>query len=253
MSSEFVPDFAGAEVLASPNFGERANGRAPDMIILHYTGMPTAEGALDWLTRVESQVSAHYFIHEDGRIVQLVPEAARAWHAGKSCWNGEVDINSASIGIEIANAGHPGGLPEFPAVQIDAVVRLCRDIAARHSISPERVLAHSDVAPIRKVDPGERFPWADLASSGVGHWVEPSGLGGGRFFQRGDQGPPVEALQAMLGLYGYDIPVSSEFCDRTHGVVEAFQRHFRPGQVDGIADASTIETLHRLLSALHKG
>ena len=248
--SGFGPDFKGAEVRASPNFGERRDGRAPDILILHYTGMPTAEGALDWLTRMESEVSSHYFVFEDGRTMQLVPETMRAWHAGKSFWRGETDINSASIGIEIANPGHPGGLPDFPPAQIAAVIALCRDILVRNRIAPERVLGHSDVAPVRKIDPGENFPWATLAAAGIGHWVEPSPVGGGRFFQQGDSGPPVEALQAMLALFGYDIPVSSEFCAKTRGVVEAFQRHYRPARVDGIADASTIDTLHRLLKAL---
>jgi N-acetylmuramoyl-L-alanine amidase len=248
--SGFVPDFKDAHVKPSPNFGERRDGRAPDMLILHYTGMPTAEGALDWLTRSESEVSSHYFVFEDGGIVQLVPESARAWHAGKSFWRGETDINAASIGIEIANPGHPGGLPGFPPRQIAAVIELCRDIVARNAIAPERVLGHSDVAPIRKIDPGENFPWAALAAAGIGHWVDPSPVSGGRFFQQGDSGPPVEALQAMLALFGYDVPVSSEFCARTKGVVEAFQRHHRQERVDGIADASTIDTLHRLLKAL---
>jgi N-acetylmuramoyl-L-alanine amidase len=248
--SGFRPDYKGADIVASPNFSARRNGRVPDMLILHYTGMPTAEGALGWLAREESQVSSHYFVFEDGRVVQLVPEAARAWHAGKSVWRGETDINSASIGIEIANPGHPGGLPDFPPAQIKAVIDLCRDIVDRNAIPAERVLAHSDVAPVRKIDPGENFPWARLAEAGIGHWVAPAPVGGGRFFQQGDSGPPVEALQAMLALYGYDVPVSSEYCARTRGVVEAFQRHFRQERVDGIADASTIETLHRLLRAL---
>ena len=248
--SGFEPDFKGADVMASPNFGERRDGRAPDILVLHYTGMPTAEGALDWLRRAESEVSSHYFVFEDGRVVQLVPETLRAWHAGRSFWKGETDINSSSIGIEIANPGHPGGLPDFPPTQIAAVIELCRDIVARNKIPPERVLAHSDVAPVRKIDPGENFPWATLAASGVGHWVDPSPIGGGRFFQQGDSGPPVEALQAMLALFGYDVPVSGEYCGKTRGVVEAFQRHYRQERVDGIADASTIDTLHRLLKAL---
>jgi N-acetylmuramoyl-L-alanine amidase len=248
--SGFEPDFKGADVMASPNFGERRDGRAPDILVLHYTGMPTAEGALDWLRRAESEVSSHYFVFEDGRVVQLVPETLRAWHAGRSFWKGETDINSSSIGIEIANPGHPGGLPDFPPTQIAAVIELCRDIVARNKIPPERVLAHSDVAPVRKIDPGENFPWAMLAASGVGHWVDPSPIGGGRFFQQGDSGPPVEALQAMLALFGYDVPVSGEYCGKTRGVVEAFQRHYRQERVDGIADASTIDTLHRLLKAL---
>lgn len=248
--SAFPPDFAGAEVIPSPNHGERRSGRQPDAIILHYTGMDTAERALNWLTVPESEVSCHYLVFEDGRIAQLVPEARRAWHAGKSFWKGETDINSASIGIEIVNPGHPGGLPDYPDMQIEAVIALCRDIAARLPIARERVLAHSDVAPVRKVDPGERFPWDRLAASGVGHYVDPAPVSGGRFFQRGDGGPPVEALQAMLALYGYDTPVSGEFCERTEGAVAAFQRHFRRARVDGVADASSIDTLHRLLKAL---
>ena len=248
----FAADYAGASVRPSPNHGERAGGRKPDMIILHYTGMGTANGALSWLCREESQVSSHYFVHEDGRVVQLVPEERRAWHAGKSSWAGETDINSCSIGIEIANPGHPGGLPDFPDKQIEAVAELCRDCGARWKIPPERVLGHSDVAPIRKVDPGENFPWEKLHVGGVGHWIDPTPISGGRFFQFGESGQPIEALQSMLSLYGYNIEITGIFCERTKGVVEAFQRHFRPQLVDGIADFSTIDTLHRLLKALPK-
>lgn len=248
--TSFEADYKRASVQASPNHGERTDGRKPDMIILHYTGMPTAEGALDWLCREESQVSSHYFVQENGDVVQLVPEARRAWHAGKSSWQGEGDINSLSIGIEIANAGHPGGLPDYPAEQIAAVVELCRDCGHRWAIPPERVLGHSDVAPVRKVDPGEKFPWDVLHRAGIGHWVEPAPIAGGRFFQRGDRGQPVEALQSMLSLYGYATEITSEFCDKTAGDVEAFQRHFRQARVDGIADFSTIDTLHRLLASL---
>lgn len=248
--TDFACDYPTARFVPSPNHGERAGGLKPDMIILHYTGMETAAAALDWLCRDESQVSSHYFVHEDGRVDQLVAEDRRAWHAGKSSWKGETDINSRSIGIEIANAGHPGGLPDFPSIQIDAVVELCRNCGERWSITPERVLAHSDIAPIRKVDPGEKFPWERLHTGGVGHWVPPAPIGGGRFFQRGDQGQPVEAVQTMLSLYGYGIEVTGVFCEKTEGAVAAFQRHFRPVQVDGIADISTLDTLHRLLSTL---
>ncbi|MQB42571.1 N-acetylmuramoyl-L-alanine amidase [Rhizobium sp. ICMP 5592] len=248
--SSFPADFAGASVQPSPNHGEREGGRKPDIILLHYTGMGTAEGALDWLCRAESQVSSHYFVFEDGRVIQLVPEERRAWHAGKSLWRGEADINSASIGIEIANAGHPGGLPDFPDAQVEAVIELCRDCGQRWAIAPERVLGHSDVAPVRKVDPGEKFPWARLAAAGVGHWVEPAPITGGRFFQKGDVGQPIEALQSMLSLYGYGTEITGEFSSKLEGDVQAFQRHFRPERVDGIADFSTIDTLHRLLSSL---
>jgi len=248
----FTADFAGASVIPSPNHGERVDGRKPDMIILHYTGMPSADQALAWLCNPESQVSSHYFIHEDGRIAQLVPEDRRAWHAGKSSWARETDINSCSIGVEIANAGHPGGLPPFPEVQMRAVAELCRDCGERWKIVPERMLGHSDVAPIRKVDPGENFLWEKLYLDGIGHFVEPAQITGGRFFQYGESGQPIEALQSMLSLYGYGIEITGNFCERTKGVVEAFQRHFRPKLVDGIADFSTIDTLHRLLKSLPK-
>jgi N-acetylmuramoyl-L-alanine amidase len=248
--SAFVCDYAGAVAAPSPNFGERAGGRKPDMLILHYTGMATADGALRWLCADESQVSSHYFIHEDGRVLQLVREADRAWHAGKSFWRGETDINSASIGIEVANAGHPGGLPDFTELQVAAIIELCRDCGERWDIAPERVLGHSDIAPIRKVDPGEKFPWSRLHAAGIGHWVEPSPIMGGRFFQRGDSGKPVEALQSMLSIYGYATEINGIYSEKTEGDVAAFQRHFRQERVDGIADFSTIDTLHRLLSSL---
>jgi N-acetylmuramoyl-L-alanine amidase len=197
-----------------------------------------------------AELSSHYVVDEEGRIVQLVSEARRAWHAGVGVWKGERDLNSASIGIEICNAGHDGGLPDFPAPQIDAVVALCRDIAARHAIRPERVLAHSDIAPGRKRDPGERFPWGALAKAGVGHWVEPADISGGPLFARGQEGPSVRGLQAMLALYGYGVEMTGVYDHATEIVVTAFQRHFRPARVDGAADASTVATLRALIAGL---
>jgi N-acetylmuramoyl-L-alanine amidase len=238
-----------SKVFPSPNHGERRDARRPDIVLLHYTGMPSETEALQWLCNPLSQVSAHYFVFEDGGVLQLVPEARRAWHAGISNWNGETDINSASIGIEIANPGHPGGLPGFGDAQIEAVIALVRDIAARWSIPPDRVLGHSDVAPGRKQDPGERFPWDRLHRAGVGHWVAPTQIADGRFFSRGDEGMPVEALQAMLAMYGYGLRISGDFDQETEAVVAAFQRHFRPERVDGVADASTITTLRNLIAA----
>ncbi|MCF1461278.1 N-acetylmuramoyl-L-alanine amidase [Agrobacterium vitis] len=245
----FIADYPDAVVVPSPNHGERIECAAPDTIILHYTGMPSEEAALSWLCTVESQVSSHYLVRENGEVVQMVPESRRAWHAGKSFWAGATDINSRSIGIEIANAGHPS-LPDYPEKQVEAVAQLCLDCASRWSIAPERVLAHSDIAPVRKVDPGEHFPWGRLHALGVGHWVEPTAITGGRFFQRGDRGQPVEALQSMLSLYGYPVEINGDFDAVTEGVVRSFQLHFRPSKVDGVADYSTIDTLHRLLAAL---
>lgn len=239
------------DVRPAVNFGERKGCDQPDILLLHYTGMDSGQQALDWLCCEESGVSCHYFVFEDGRVLQLVPERLRAHHAGVSYWAGERDINSRSIGIEIVNQGHTvSPPPEYPDVQMQAVTTLCADIIARHPIAPHRVLAHSDVTPPRKQDPGEHFEWARLAKKGIGHWVDPAPLRSGSFFQAGDSGQPVEALQAMLALYGYEVGVSGTYDQQTEQVVCAFQRHFRPEKVDGVADISTIETLHALLKSL---
>lgn len=248
--SAFSADYEKALVRPSPNFGPRRGGMKPDAIVLHYTGMETGQAAEDWLCNPTSEVSAHYIVHEDGRIVQMVPEAARAWHAGKGSWQGVEDVNSFSIGIEIVNKGHAFGYPDFPAGQIAEVIALCRDIVRRYRILPQRVLAHSDTAPGRKVDPGEKFPWAILAREGIGHFVEPVESAEGAALARGAEGDEVEALQAMLARYGYPIEPTGLFDISTEAVVSAFQRHFRPARVDGIADASTRQTLARLLAGL---
>lgn len=244
----FDPDTVlAADVMPSPNHGERANGRAPDMILLHYTGMQDADAALRRLTEAESGVSAHYFVHEDGRIVQMVPEARRAWHAGESIWAGETDINSRAIGIEIHNPGHDFGYPDFPRRQIAAVIALCRAITLRRGIARNRVLAHSDVAPERKQDPGEKFPWQRLHESGIGHWVAAAPLTEGPSFAIGDSGEAVSKVQMALARYGYGLPTGGDYDERTRSVVTAFQRHFRPARVDGVLDSSTLITLRALL------
>jgi N-acetylmuramoyl-L-alanine amidase len=213
------------------------------MILLHYTGMPDAEGASAFV-RASSEVSAHYFVFEDGRIVQMVPESRRAWHAGASSWAGETDINSCSIGIEIANPGHDYGYPDFPKRQIAAVTALCRGIQTRNTVPPARVLAHSDVAPARKQDPGEKFPWRTLFDSGVGNWVKPAPIteGGRRARARRPQRRRrVDATVARK--YGYGVWANGIYDSATHEVVTAFQRHFRPERVDGVSDESTRATL----------
>jgi N-acetylmuramoyl-L-alanine amidase len=247
--SAFQPDsFVVADLAPSPNFDARADGRAPDMILLHYTGMRTGEEALARLTSADSKVSSHYVVFEDGRIVQCVPEDLRAWHAGVSSWSGETDINSASIGIEIVNPGHEFGYRDFPLRQIAAVISLCKTIVTRRGpISPDRVLGHSDVAPARKQDPGERFPWELLSESGVGHWVRAAPLGlEGLSMQMGDRGEAVGRLQRMLASYGYGLEDTGHYDEATRDVVTAFQRHFRQARVDGIADPSTLMTLRAL-------
>jgi len=245
----FTPDSSVVEsVTPSPNHGERVGG-PPDIILLHYTGMQTGDAALHRLCDPEAKVSSHYLVYENGSIVQLVPEARRAQHAGVSSWTGETDINSRSIGIEIVNGGHDFGYPDFPKRQIAAVIALCRGIIARRGIVRHRVLAHSDVAPSRKRDPGEKFPWKLLSESGVGLWVDPAPITDWLSLVPGDTGDQVRELQTALADYGYGVPLSGDYDDVTKDVVTAFQRHFRPAQVDGMADTSTRETLRKLIAA----
>src|SRR5689334_3866299 len=239
--SEFRPDSCVvAEVRASPNHGERNGNVKPDMLVLHYTGMASAQDAVQRLCSESSKVSSHYIVLEDGHIIQSVPESRRAWHAGESSWAGETDLNSRSIGIEIANPGHDHGYPEFPRRQIAAVTALCRSIQTRNAIAPARVLAHSDVAPARKQDPGEKFPWRTLYESGVGHWVKPAPITNfGQVLAPGSVGDAVIALQKSLREYGYGIAANSEYDAHTSEVVTAFKRHFRSERDDGHADTST--------------
>ena len=247
----FTPDSSiASDVIPSANFGERKGGRQPDMVILHYTGMPDVEGAITKLCTAGSEVSAHYIVLEDGRIVQCVPEAMRAWHAGLSSWGGDEDINSCSIGVEIVNRGHDWGYPDFPPRQIAAVIALCRGIMLRRNVAAHRILGHSDVAPSRKKDPGEKFPWHSLANSGVGHWVQPAAITKGETLKLGSIGDDVRGLQKALAKYGYGVPITGKFDGITMDVVTAFQRHFRPERIDGIADRSTLWTLHALLTSL---
>jgi N-acetylmuramoyl-L-alanine amidase len=221
------------------------------ILLLHYTGVATAAQAIDWLSRSESEVSAHYVVDEAGGITQQVAEEMRAWHAGVAVWAGETDINSASIGIEIHNRGHDAGYPDFPEPQLLAVEKLCLDITGRHGIKPQHVLAHSDVAPARKKDPGEKFPWARMARSGIGHWVAPEPVDwADPGIARDATGPLVAAVQGLLARYGYGLEQTGVCDARTEFVVTAFQRHFRPERVDGRIDQSTITTLERLLAAL---
>ncbi len=248
--ASFPPDtFLVAEVVPSPNFDERTDGRPADMILLHYTGMTSGELALARLCSPDSKVSSHYVVFENGRIVQCVPEARRAWHAGVSHWAGETDNNSRSIGIEIVNPGHEFGYRDFPLRQIAAVIALCKTILSRCGpISGERILAHSDVAPSRKQDPGEKFPWGLLSESGIGHWVRPAPLDlDGGTLMPGDSGELVARLQHTLASYGYGVEETGSYDDATRDVVAAFQRHFRPARVDGFADPSTLLTLRALI------
>ncbi len=236
-----------AAIRPSPNHNERVGRATPDCVVLHYTGMADGPSALARLSAIGSDVSCHYVVAENGVVTQLVPESRRAWHAGRSSWAGETDFNSASIGIEIVNGGHDFGLPGFPAPQIAAVTALCRDIVERYGIAPERILAHSDIAPGRKQDPGERFPWDALARGGIGLWVTPSN-DRTPALALGMTGEAVARFRADLARFGYGLDAAAVYDAATVTVVEAFQRRFRPSCVDGRGDAGTLDTLARLLA-----
>jgi N-acetylmuramoyl-L-alanine amidase len=206
----------------SPNQDDRPAGTPIDILVLHYTGMRTGAEALDRLRDPVAKVASHYLVEEDGRVFRLVPEQRRAAHAGISHWRGHSALNARSIGIEIVNPGHEWGYRDFPALQMAAVCDLCLEILGRHPIPPRNVVAHSDVAPDRKQDPGELFDWRGLAANGVGLWPE-----------HDPPAPPETEVLPLLGLVGYrtDLPRPV--------LVAAFQRHWMPGRADGIADAPT--------------
>lgn len=236
------------EVVPAANVEPRRDVTTPTMLVLHYTGMVNAAKAIEWLAAAQSKVSCHYVIDENGRITQLVPEALRAWHAGVSCWAGETDLNSASVGIEIHNPGHELGYWDFSEAQMRAVEHLSLDVVTRNDIAPRRVLAHSDIAPQRKIDPGEKFSWERLYRAGIGHWVSPSPCRTGSLsLGLGDQSAGVLAVQRLLAEYGYDCPLTGTFDELTEKVVRAFQRHFRPAHCDGRVDLSVLSTLERLI------
>lgn len=229
------------EFVPAVNYNDRTGVEGPDILLMHYTGVPTEDFALEILTSGEREVSCHYMVRENGGIVQMVGEDKRAWHAGKSSWQGCSDINSRSIGIEICNPGHGPDYRDFPDVQIEAVIALSKDIMSRHVIPPHHVLAHSDVAPGRKVDPGEKFPWSKLADAGVGQWVR--------------TGPePIEIcttrLQQALKSIGYGIDVTGVHDSWTTTVVQSFQMHYRPACCDGVVDAETMSALSALQATI---
>lgn len=223
--------------MPSPNFNERKAERA-SLLIIHYTGMETAEKALARLTDPDSEVSAHYTIDEDGTIYAHVDEAMRAWHAGHSFWHGESDINSHSIGIELVNPGWEWGYRPFTGHQMRVLTDLCKEIMARHDIEAENVLAHSDVAPGRRFDPGEYFPWHEFANHGIGLWPHPS-----------DEDAVKAAsinIERALHDFGYDPRV------KLRDKITAFQSHFVPEAFAnghaGEADSLTRIRLYALLA-----
>jgi len=215
--------------LPSPNQDQRPAGMPVDTLVLHYTGMRTAQDALDRLRDPAAAVSSHYVVEEDGTVWRLVPEGRRAFHAGVSCWRGHAALNGRSVGVEVVNPGHEWGYRAFPALQMAALCDLCLGILARHAIPARNVVGHSDVAPDRKQDPGELFDWEGLARNGVGLWPGPDGA-------------PVPDARAALEAVGYPVPDLA-------ATLRAFQRHWLPDQVTGEAGPATLVRLGAVLAA----
>jgi len=231
----------------SPNFDDRT--LPVSLLILHYTGMETGALALERMRDEKSKVSAHYMVEEDGRIFQLVDESKRAWHAGVSEWQGETNINSNSIGIEIVNGGHDhpkvdGSLPDFPDVQINAVIALSKGIMERHG--KLTLLGHSDIAPARKIDPGENFPWEGLAAAGIGYWPDVQTDDRRILFEVGSRDRGMAIVQRGLAHIGYGVRVTGVMDEATKLTIEAVQRRYRQDQIDGIIDIQTMEVIKGL-------
>ena len=229
------------EQTPSPNFDDRT--LPVSLLILHYTGMESGSAALERMCDPEAKVCAHYMVEEDGRTFQLADEAKRAWHAGVSHWAGETNVNSASIGIEIVNGGHDYGLPDFPDVQINAVIALSKSIMTRHNISSKNVLGHSDIAPGRKQDPGEKFPWQGLAAAGIGPWPDIIDDDRRMLLEAGSRDRGVAIVQSGLAHIGYGASVTGVLDDNTQDILKAFQRRFRPDLIDGQVDMQTMSLI----------
>ncbi len=227
--------------LPSPNHDDRPAGTPIDMLILHYTGMQCAQDAIDRLRDPVARVSSHYVVDEDGSVLRLVPEVRRAWHAGASFWRGHCELNARSIGVEIVNPGHEWGYRDFPALQMAVVCDLCLAILSRHPIPARNVVAHSDVAPDRKEDPGEKFDWRGLAENGVGLWPDDGpdlGRAGAMFDLAGLRG-----VRVALADIGYRVAPDGGSDLAVGTVLRAFQRHWRPEAITGQADAGTLARL----------
>ncbi len=223
-------------IVFQPSPNHDARDRAPTYVVLHYTDMPDCQLAADLLCDPAAKVSAHYLIGRDGKVIQLVDEVRRAWHAGVSYWRGERDMNAASIGIEL---DHEGGSSDFPDVQMNALYELLDSIVTRQKIDARNVIGHSDIAPGRKLDPGAAFDWAALHRAGFGVWLEDIAIENLPTLREGSTDDGVVAVQKALAQFGFEIAADGIYGAQTAKMVAAFQLHFRTAQVDGVADAET--------------
>ena len=245
-------------IIAAHSLNQNDRRYPVDMLVLHYTGMEDGPSALARMRDEAAEVSAHYMVDTGGEVYQLIDEDKRAWHAGRASWQGDTDLNSRSVGIEIVNGGHnlplaDGSLPPYLKVQIDAVMELSLGIIRRHKIEPSRVVGHSDIAPERKDDPGEHFPWEELADRGIGLWPKPpeadeyiEGIFDAQPLGPGSDSKFVQPLQENLKQIGYGIDVTGRYGELTGKVVTAFQRRWNQSDVSGIADPLTFELVRRV-------
>ena len=245
----------------SPNCDERLPPEGHDKpvidtIILHYTGMESAEAALERMCDPDAEVSAHYMIDEQGKVFELVAPEKRAWHAGVSFWQGRNGLNHTSIGIELVNPGHDLGYLGFPEAQIESLLALLRSLRDKFDIPANRYLGHSDVAPGRKVDPGEKFPWQRLSEEGFGVWPTSrcdATLTNKKTIlaKKGMMGSEIASLNKLLVLAGYSVPVNEEFSQMTADALAAFQRHWHQEGVHGYLDESTLVVLKDIAKRLN--
>jgi len=243
--------------LPSPNHDERPAGMPVDMLILHYTGMRTGQAAIDRLRSQAAKVSSHYVVEEDGTVFRLVPEGRRAWHAGISWWRGHEALNDRSVGIEIVNPGHEWGFRDYPVLQLAVVCDLCLEILSRHAIPARNIVGHSDVAPDRKQDPGEKFDWEGLSRNGVGLWphdmprLDAGGMGfGGATHGEVRDAASLRPVRAALAAIGYKTAPEGPLDPGLSTVLRAFQRHWRPEAITGQADAGTLARLLAVAGAV---
>ena len=216
----------------STNWDDRPSGADIKVLVFHYTGMKNCEEALNRLTDPHAKVSSHYLISENGEIFCLVPEDKRAWHAGISCWRGQINVNDYSVGIELENPGHQFGYRNFPSSQIGALIELSQEVISRHSISARNVVGHSDIAPCRKLDPGELFDWKLMARRGIGLWPTATG-----------ETVLPDNIEVLLSFLGYEV-------SDIRATIRAFQRHYLPSEISGCVDTRTTETVNALLNLI---
>lgn len=240
----------------SPSWNERPAGvQGIDTVIIHYTGMHTAGEALSRLCDEDIEVSAHFLIDEDGKTYQLVAPEQRAWHAGVSHWQGRDNMNHTSIGVELVNPGHEFGYRCFPDAQITALLKVLAHLKATFDIPQHRFLGHSDIAPDRKADPGELFPWGVLADAGFGIWLDKADHANVRYdastiAKKGMSGPEIAQLNEDLRLIGYNVDEGNAFTEQTLYGIKAFQRHWRQSSVTGILDVETSDTLKAVVKLM---